>query len=50
MNDKNLKTFNVIKETLVKFDPIEFGDEEVKDRLNKIASLITEELLKEDLI
>lgn len=42
-NKKELIT-DAVKDVLLNFDPIEFGDEDAKDRLDHIANLIAEKL------
>lgn len=44
MGNKKELIIEKVKETLLEFDPVEFGDEDAKDRLEHIANLIAEKL------
>lgn len=37
-----------VKEVLLKFDPVEFGDEDSKERLEKITDLIADKLTSDE--
>lgn len=50
MGNKKELIINVVKEVLLNFDPVEFGDEDAKDRLDHISNLIADKLVQSETI